>query len=103
MADNSATAVYRGEGLTTSGWRYRGAATEDQVDREDNDMNCDQDDGAVRLEGRDGEAHGRNNGTPVPNLAVEHRSRPARTSGLPGNLQANPLTAGRGLHRGRRG
>lgn len=97
-----ATAEYRGTGITCGGWSQ--SAAEDRDAPDENDMTADRDHD-VRLEGRDGEAEGfgLHAGDRVPNLSVTRVSRPAKTHGLPSNLTANPLTAGRGLNRGRRG
>jgi len=96
MADNSATAVYRGTGITTGGWRAP-ADGRDATGPECSDMTADHDQDSVRLDGENGEneAFGRHSGDRVPNLNVTRVSNPAKTGGLPSNLQTNPLTAGR--------
>jgi hypothetical protein len=97
MSDNSATAVYRGTGLTCGGWTAAGNC---EPDAEDNDMTAEcghsvGPDGDVVLSGETGEAHPGHNGTAVPNLNITHVSNPARTHGLPANLATNPLSSGR--------
>jgi hypothetical protein len=84
----SATASYRGTGLTCSGWTAGNG---------ENDRTCDQDENAVTLDGADGEAHGGNVGTAVPNASITKVSRPAKTRGLPADHKTNqsPLTAAR--------
>src|SRR5579859_3375051 len=96
MTDNSATATYRGTGLTTSGWRGRGAATEADVDGSHADLTNDQDPDAIQLEGSLGEAYGaEHNGTKVPNANITHVHRPAAIRGLPADHRTNqnPLSA----------
>ena len=105
MADNSATATYRGYGLSTAGWQVRAEAR--NADADDNDLTDDQDPDAIRLEGENGEneAFGNRAGDRVVNLNITRVSKPAKTRSLPTDHRTNqnPLTAGRGLNRSRRG
>jgi hypothetical protein len=107
MSDNSAVATYHGTGLTTSGWRSQ-AAAEDQDAPDECDMTASVDHD-VTLEGPDGHAYGSEVGTKVPNLNIEHHSRPARVRSEPANTAThqNPLTAAKprahGQGRGPRG
>ncbi|MGC1888041.1 MAG: hypothetical protein WA709_18415 [Stellaceae bacterium] len=105
MADNSATARYQGYGISTAGWQAR--AEDRNASPDDSDLTDDQDHDAIRLEGENGEneAFGNRKGDRVANLSVTRVSRPAKTRNLPADHRTNqnPLTAGRGLNRGRRG
>jgi hypothetical protein len=95
MSDTSATAVYRGQGITCGAWRAPADGRDDP--RAEVDSLTAHDDGEVRLEGEWGqsEGFGLHNGERVPNLQVEHVSNPATTRGLPADHRTNqnPLTA----------
>jgi hypothetical protein len=100
--DSSATAVYRGTGLTTSGWRANAEPANPGHDTDDMTAECGHSvgpDGEVVLSGETGqnEGFGSHKGDRVPNLDITHVSKPANTRGLPDGHQANQnaLTAGR--------
>ena len=95
MTDNSATAVYKGTGISTANWQStaeRRNADADQVDMTDD---CDHD---FRLSGRDGEAYGDHVGSAPGNLSIQHVSNPAKTRGLPSDHRTsqNQLARPRG-------
>jgi hypothetical protein len=95
MTDNSATAVYHGEGITVSGWRSNALPTSPPHDTDDMTAECDPD--AIRLEGETGQTGGFGSraGDPVPQLNVTKVSTPCKTRGLPSSLPTNPLSSGR--------
>jgi hypothetical protein len=97
-SDNSAAGTYHGTGLTVAAWQRRAEAQNAQPEQDDLTTQVDHD---TELAGRDGQGYGREVGSTVPNLAVEHHSRPAKTRSLPDSYRTdqNPL----GRPHGRRG
>jgi hypothetical protein len=77
MADNSATATYSGQGLTAGGWRRRGTVTAESADPGQTDLTS-RVDHDVTLDGETAMAAGSEARGQVPNLNVEHHSRPGR-------------------------
>jgi hypothetical protein len=94
MSDNSAVATYSGQGLTAGGWRRRGTATAESVDPGQTDLTS-RVDHDVTLEGETAMAAGSEARGQVPNLNIEHHSRPSRIRTEPRDTATNqsPHTA----------
>jgi hypothetical protein len=87
LSDNSASAVYHGEGQTVSGWRSTARAGQIQLDEAD--LTATETEGNPHLTGQTPTAAGSPCAAEVPNLSVTKVSNPAKTSGLPSGVAAD--------------